>query len=420
MRFLAVWYVCAAADWLQGPYGYELYASYGFNSGEINSIFAVGFLSSLICSFFTGMGADMFGRKRMCILYCIVNVVSCCSVHFGDYWVLLCGKFIGGACTPILYTIFECWLVAEHQQRYGFSDALLSYTFGLMFSGMFVVAIVCGLVSQMVVDATGTKPSQMIGSNIFFTGGYTVPFDLTIVLMVAGAPMIAVLWDENYGVRQSGGPSIGKMVEEVARVMLADPRIPLVTIGGALFEGAMYCFVVSWVPALKSDSMEPREAPSGMVFSGFMMCCMCGSSIATLLGDTVSPQLRLAATFALGSVALVSAAGTISGDSVRATFAAFLVFEFCVGLYYPAIGMVKQEVVPERVRGTVYSMHRILMNGIALCMLLADLERSKQFAAAATLLALALLCQLFFLRCPTVGARAVEAEAGSELQSTKA
>jgi len=36
------------ADWLQGPYGYALYASYGFEQGDIAMLYMGGFLSSMV------------------------------------------------------------------------------------------------------------------------------------------------------------------------------------------------------------------------------------------------------------------------------------------------------------------------------------------------------------------------------------
>ena len=47
-----------ASDWLQGPYVYKLYASYGFDKGDIGLLFIAGFLSSLLFGTFLGSLAD--------------------------------------------------------------------------------------------------------------------------------------------------------------------------------------------------------------------------------------------------------------------------------------------------------------------------------------------------------------------------
>ena len=36
-------------DWLQGPYVYALYDSYGYGSEDIAILFIVGFMTSMVC-----------------------------------------------------------------------------------------------------------------------------------------------------------------------------------------------------------------------------------------------------------------------------------------------------------------------------------------------------------------------------------
>jgi hypothetical protein len=43
--FLVVYLLAMFADWLQGPYVYQLYASYGFSELRIAQLFVCGFLS---------------------------------------------------------------------------------------------------------------------------------------------------------------------------------------------------------------------------------------------------------------------------------------------------------------------------------------------------------------------------------------
>lgn len=53
LRFCAL-----AADWMQGPYVYALYESYGFQKGEIAILFIGGFFSSMMFGTFVGGMAD--------------------------------------------------------------------------------------------------------------------------------------------------------------------------------------------------------------------------------------------------------------------------------------------------------------------------------------------------------------------------
>ena len=50
--------VFIAGDWLQGPYVYALYQSYGMSSHDIEILFVAGFGSSLLFGTIVGSVAD--------------------------------------------------------------------------------------------------------------------------------------------------------------------------------------------------------------------------------------------------------------------------------------------------------------------------------------------------------------------------
>ena len=87
--FLAIYYAAMTADWLQGPYVYALYASYGFSKHNIAVLFVGGFGSSMIFGTFIGAAADKMGRKRLCQVYCILYFLSCVTKHAHHYWILM-------------------------------------------------------------------------------------------------------------------------------------------------------------------------------------------------------------------------------------------------------------------------------------------------------------------------------------------
>ena len=43
VRYLIVYLLAALSDWMQGPYVYELYSSYGFSKHDIAVLFVAGF-----------------------------------------------------------------------------------------------------------------------------------------------------------------------------------------------------------------------------------------------------------------------------------------------------------------------------------------------------------------------------------------
>ena len=68
MNYLLIFLLAMFSDWLQGPYVYELYVSYGFDQQQIAELFVGGFASSMIVGTFVGSLADKCGRKTVCIL----------------------------------------------------------------------------------------------------------------------------------------------------------------------------------------------------------------------------------------------------------------------------------------------------------------------------------------------------------------
>jgi len=122
------------ADWLQGPYVYALYSSYGFSKHDIAVLFVGGFGASMLFGTFIGAAADKLGRKRLCQVYCILYFLSCVTKHARDYWVLMVGRVLGGIATSLLFSSFESWMVCEHNAR-GYDAAALNDTFSLMYFG---------------------------------------------------------------------------------------------------------------------------------------------------------------------------------------------------------------------------------------------------------------------------------------------
>ena len=59
-KYLFVYLLAVASDWLQGPYVYALYSDYGFTQHEIAQLFVAGFGSSMIFGSFVGSVAGSY------------------------------------------------------------------------------------------------------------------------------------------------------------------------------------------------------------------------------------------------------------------------------------------------------------------------------------------------------------------------
>eukprot|EP01035_Chromulina_nebulosa_P054611 gene54611-74825_t len=153
-NYLLVYLLAMFSDWLQGPYIYELYVSYGFKKQEIAELFVCGFGSSMIFGTFIGGLADSMGRKRACILYSVCYILACITKLIPIYSYLMLGRFLSGVSTSLLFSVFESWMVCEHNKR-GYDDALLGNTFAIATFGNGAVGVIGGLVANTTAEMYG-------------------------------------------------------------------------------------------------------------------------------------------------------------------------------------------------------------------------------------------------------------------------
>ena len=135
-RFLIVFWLLRCADWLQGPYFYDVYKSKVFNGvpatmGIISKIFLAGFASTAIFGPFVGRFADTKGRKKGTLAFCVLYVLGALSTKSSLLTVLLLGRLVNGIGTSLLFSAPEAWLVGETTQIPD-GGSYLGETFGLV------------------------------------------------------------------------------------------------------------------------------------------------------------------------------------------------------------------------------------------------------------------------------------------------
>ena len=427
--YLLIYYIAMTADWLQGPYVYALYSSYGFSKHDIAVLFVGGFGSSMVFGTFAGAAADRLGRKRACQLYCVLYILSCATKHAHDYNILMIGRITGGIATSLLFSAFESWMVCEHNAR-GYDGGSLSDTFSLMYFGNSLCAIGAGMLAEAGADAVALTP--FAGQRKWHYGGYCTPFDFSAAFLVVGLVLITCLWGENYGSSpsSSGGRSdCMSSFKGPLAMLFTDKRLVLCGLVVSLFEGSMYIFVFNWCApppaqfgAIPRSSAQfaaqfgairraPRRTPPtphptlsrslrtpafsagaettppfGLIFATFMVACMGGSSFFALVSGRISYEALLRNAFVVAAAALSL---PLYSSQTVALLISFLAFEAVVGVYWPAIGTIKSRVVPEEARATIYNLYRVPLNCVVLGVLLNDLAITTAFGACCAMLLVA-------------------------------
>ncbi|XP_021893403.1 molybdate-anion transporter isoform X1 [Carica papaya] len=368
-NYLVVYSLMMAGDWLQGPYVYYLYSTYGFGKGDIGQLFIAGFGSSMLFGTIVGSLADKQGRKRACITYCITYILSCITKHSPEYKVLMVGRILGGIATSLLFSAFESWLVAEHNKR-GFDQLWLSVTFSkAIFLGNGLVAILSGLFGNLLVDTLSLGP--------------VAPFDAAACFLTIGMAIIMSSWSENYG-DPSENKDLFTQFRGAAVAIASDEKIALLGAIQSLFEGSMYTFVFLWTPALSPNG---EEIPHGFIFATFMLGSMMGSSVASRLMARTSLRVEsyMQIVFVISAASLllpiitnflVAPSGVKGGGisfSGSIQLIGFCTFEACVGIFWPSIMKMRSQYIPEEARSTIMNFFRIPLN-IFVCVVLYNVD----------------------------------------------
>ncbi|CAJ1930731.1 unnamed protein product [Cylindrotheca closterium] len=386
-KYLFVYLLAVLSDWLQGPYVYALYMEYGFEQHEIAELFVAGFGSSMVFGSFVGGMADSGGRKTFVIIFAAVYAASCVTKHFKDYSILMLGRLLGGVATSLLFSVFEAWLIRAHADA-ELPKSCLSKSFSWAAFSNSITAIFAGLVANKLANES---TMTLVSGNVY-VGGFLNPFDLALAACGMCAAGAFMLWDENYGERGSNGKDGRenkgqwyKALQEAFGTTINNRDVLLCGLISSLFEGSMYIFVFCWTPLLKSFAGD-ADLPFGLIFSTFMVSCMAGSSLFSILVEQYPIERLAVVLFAFASVGM-AIVGFGVNESV--SFIGMLFFEMCVGMYFPIMGTMKGGIVPENKRAAIYNLYRIPLNFIVLFSLLNDLTASFSFKLNATMLAVA-------------------------------
>merc|ERR1719203_2725750 len=248
-----------------------------------------------------------------------------------------------------------------------------------------------------------------------YKGGYLAPFDLAIVVLVVCVALTLVLWEENYGeeaddkvsnansdeedsgVAVSSGRSTNCITDMVRayQVLIRNRDILLCGIVSSVFEASMYVFVFMWTPAMTTltdpEKTGNAELPFGLIFSTFMVCCMIGSSLFSIIINKYRPEQILIFVVFIAMACFMSF--TFSTSSTL-TYVSMCIFEISVGVYFPSMGTMKSAIVPEGQRSAIYNLYRVPLNFIVVLTLVTHLTITQSFAMCVTMLGVGVVLQI--------------------------
>ncbi|KXL49471.1 hypothetical protein M433DRAFT_159952 [Acidomyces richmondensis BFW] len=357
-RFLQVYLCVFGADWLQGPYIYPMYKDEkGLSEETVAHLFTTGFLAAAVSATFVGSLADRYGRRAACRFFCITYSASCITILFDNVIVLFLGRVLGGISTTLMYSVFESWMVTEyHCQRLDEMGGSLNDMFGIMTTLNSVVAIVAGLFAQCISDSLGTQKA---------------PFLAAVLCLVLAFLSISKHWSENYGETAAHVTFLstqGEPEKNGFRLIKEDKRLWALGITSCFFEGSMYLWIFFKFPALRLTHQlngKGTDLPFGTIFAALMCAMMLGSMFFTWYTALPAGRWVIPASNLLSLCLMVAACCFLIPVLTRdeeITFWCFCVFEICVGIYFPTMGNLKENIVDDGVRAKVYGILRVPLN----------------------------------------------------------
>ncbi|EFA75523.1 hypothetical protein PPL_11027 [Heterostelium album PN500] len=378
-KYLTIYLLAMAADWLQGPYVYALYESYGFKKSDIAFLFVSGFLSSMCFGIIVGPIADKYGRKLMSIIFGVLYSASCLTKLVNDFGILLAGRVLGGISTSLLFSVFESWMVAEHNAR-EYPDSLLSSTFYIATFLNGIVAIFAGLWSSFAADRWG----------------FVSPFMWALGLLVICTVLIITSWNENYG---NSSVSLEHTFRSSFQYLMNDRSIIKLGFIQSLFEASMYTFVFMWTPTLQESGSQVGELPFGLIFATFMVCIMIGSSIFNMISKQASMTTERLACWIFGCAIGCMSIPYLFPTQSLLIYISFLVFEICCGLYFPTIGTLRSKYIPESARTSIMNYFRVPLNFMVVVVLsnISSISTTNIFLVCTLWLSIALVLQNSFV-----------------------
>jgi MFS transporter, MFS domain-containing protein family, molybdate-anion transporter len=134
-------------------------------------------------------------------------------------------------------------------------------------------------------------------------------------------------------------------------------------LASTMFEGSMYLFVFYWGPALRAaQPAGSPELPYGLIFAAFMAATLASSLALNVVAARGTMRYTALLLGLLGVSELVFYVLGAGPRSEQVTFWLFCAFEACVGLYWPAMGLLKGRLVDDGVRAQVYGFMRVPLN----------------------------------------------------------
>nr|XP_043607218.1 molybdate-anion transporter [Erigeron canadensis] len=333
-HFIFIFSLSSVMEGMWSVFGEYEMAYFGLSKDQMVSSLVVGSASALFAGTCLGMLSDLIGRKKVCLMFCMLHlVISVCKRLFSHPSI-----WLASICLSIASSIysfgFETWMVVEHDKLGHRLDSLNE-----MFWLMTFLESASLIGSQVLVN-------WLVGSDIernMFT-----PSTVTALLALVSIISIAQEW------RESPPSTFKEYHVSLNTHIFSDKRIWLLGWAQSCVQFSVVAFWILWAPTIVADG---REVNLGVIYP-----CLSG---AKMLGSTIFPwfingplPLRtedcLVYAFIIAGLALSIVA--YDYQEIGILVGLFCMFHACVGLILPSLARLRTLYVPNELRGGMISL----------------------------------------------------------------
>lgn len=280
-KYLLVSVLVKAATWVKAPYLFALYNRvHGFSRSDIGILLAIDSVSSLILGPFLGGWADIYGRKKFCVLYCFCVITHISLRITGDKTLAYFAQIVTGICGCLLDSVFEGWLNFEANFLFpGMEEDTAKKMKNSYLREIFTKQITLDCFCSIIL--TGIATILYVKFDIFY------PFYACIILASIAALTIIFLWEENQMDRldkEDTGKkkhTFWQTIRFAWAELKANKALLCVGVIESCFKVALVLFLFIWTPLLE-ETIGNFIHP-GAIFACFMLARLIGSEIFDIL-----------------------------------------------------------------------------------------------------------------------------------------
>jgi MFS family permease len=309
---------------------------------HITRLYLVTVISTTLASIALEI-VDVGTRKDKCVLSAILYSVSMFAMFFGGHYeMLLMGRIVYGTATALQQAAFESYAIHQHSSH-GFPEDWLSHTFTLLTHILALMAALSGVVGQ-IAASFGHNGCIAVCTGLFaFTALY-----------------LTVMWEKDVNTPRFMLSGFMFNLNQASTVLRSNKNLSLLLLLASLCEASITIFTFYWAPWLSGlVAEEDTTLPYEIVFSSFIGCSMFGNYLFQMMvgvGSSTSEQM-------LQSLLIAASVAYFCGAIFQTPFLAFaacLVIQIGVGIYWPCIGYYRGRIIPHDLRNIVLVIQKVV------------------------------------------------------------